>query len=77
MIIGLFAQVQRESKSPKFVLEVVEPPLPAFGNGAVLRYDFVGRVKEVGNNVSRYGKGDIIAGMIWEGGVKGHGAYAD
>lgn len=49
----------------------------AFGDGTVLGCDFVGEVAEVGRNVSRYKKGDIIAALIWGGEVKGHGAYSE
>lgn len=43
----------------------------------MLGCDFVGKVEEVGKNVSRYKKGDIIAALIWGGEVKGHGAYSE
>ncbi|KAF3007824.1 hypothetical protein E8E13_010620 [Curvularia kusanoi] len=49
----------------------------AFGDGTVLGCDFVGEVEEVGQNVSRYKKGDTIAALIWGGEVKGHGAYSN
>ncbi|RAL17652.1 zinc-binding alcohol dehydrogenase family protein [Aspergillus homomorphus CBS 101889] len=49
----------------------------AFGEGAVLGCDFVGEVTEVGRFVQRYNKGDIIAGLIWGGEIKGLGAYSE
>lgn len=49
----------------------------AFGDGAVLGCDFVGRVKKVCKKVSRHRSGEVIAGLIWGGEVKGLGAYAD
>jgi NADPH:quinone reductase-like Zn-dependent oxidoreductase len=49
----------------------------AFGDGTVLGCDFVGKVEQVGKDVSRHKKGDTIAALIWGGEVKGHGAYAD
>ncbi|OSS51852.1 hypothetical protein B5807_03670 [Epicoccum nigrum] len=49
----------------------------AFGDGTVLGCDFVGQVAQVGDSVSRYRKGDIIAALIWGGEVKGHGAYSE
>ncbi|KAL0263052.1 Zinc-binding oxidoreductase alcohol dehydrogenase [Diplodia seriata] len=48
----------------------------AFGDGAVLGCDFVGTVQRTGSNVSRLKKGDLVAGLIWGGEVKGLGAYA-
>lgn len=49
----------------------------AFGDGTILGCDFVGKVIQVGQNVSRHDKGDVIAALIWGGEVKGHGAYAN
>ncbi|ODM14869.1 hypothetical protein SI65_09621 [Aspergillus cristatus] len=37
----------------------------AFGDGAVLGCDFVGEVVELGSGVTRYAKGDVIAGLVW------------
>jgi NADPH:quinone reductase-like Zn-dependent oxidoreductase len=48
----------------------------AFGDGTVLGCDFVGTVEQVGQNTTRAKKGDTIAGLIWGGEVKGHGAYS-
>ncbi|KAL4898499.1 putative zinc-binding dehydrogenase family oxidoreductase [Aspergillus ambiguus] len=48
----------------------------AFGDGAVLGCDFVGEVIEQGRNASRLAKGDIVAGLIWGGEVKGLGGYS-
>lgn len=39
----------------------------AFGDGAVLGCDFVGEVVELGSQVTRLAKGQIIAGLIWGG----------
>lgn len=39
----------------------------AFGEGAVLGCDFAGEVVELGSSVTRYKKGDIVAGLIWGG----------
>ncbi|KAL4948764.1 putative zinc-binding dehydrogenase family oxidoreductase [Aspergillus filifer] len=47
-----------------------------FGDGAVLGCDFVGEVIELGSNVTRLSKGDVIAGLVWGGEVKGVGAYS-
>ncbi|KAH6888542.1 chaperonin 10-like protein [Thelonectria olida] len=49
----------------------------AFGDGTVLGCDFAGTVEEVGSSVTRVSKGDIIAGLIWGGEVKGLGAYSE
>ncbi|KAL3459481.1 putative zinc-binding dehydrogenase family oxidoreductase [Aspergillus heterothallicus] len=49
----------------------------AFGDGAVLGCDFVGEVVELGSIVTRLAKGDIIAGLVWGGEVKGLGAYGE
>lgn len=38
-----------------------------FGEGHVLGCDFVGTVEELGANVTRFAKGDTIAGLIWGG----------
>ncbi|KAJ5274130.1 hypothetical protein N7505_002675 [Penicillium chrysogenum] len=48
----------------------------AFGDGAVLGCDFVGECVELGSSVKRYKKGDIIAGLLWGGEIKGLGAYS-
>ncbi|KAL1848401.1 Zinc-binding oxidoreductase alcohol dehydrogenase [Paecilomyces lecythidis] len=48
----------------------------AFGDGAVLGCDFVGEVVELGSQVTRLAKGEIIAGLIWGGEVPGLGAYS-
>ncbi|OJJ79071.1 zinc-binding alcohol dehydrogenase family protein [Aspergillus glaucus CBS 516.65] len=48
----------------------------AFGDGAVLGCDFVGEVVELGNGVTRYVKGDVIAGLVWGGEIKGLGGYS-
>lgn len=48
----------------------------AFGEGAVLGCDFVGEVIELGSKVTRLAKGEIIAGLVWGGEVKGLGAYS-
>ncbi|KAL4998632.1 putative zinc-binding dehydrogenase family oxidoreductase [Aspergillus recurvatus] len=48
----------------------------AFGDGAVLGCDFVGEVIELGSKVTRLAKGEIIAGLVWGGEVKGLGAYS-
>lgn len=39
----------------------------AFGDGAVLGCDFVGEVIELGSDVARLSKGDIVAGLVWGG----------
>ncbi|OQE44389.1 hypothetical protein PENCOP_c002G02378 [Penicillium coprophilum] len=48
----------------------------AFEDGAVLGCDFVGECVELGSSVRRYKKGDILAGLIWGGEIKGLGAYS-
>ncbi|KAF3390249.1 hypothetical protein F1880_009039 [Penicillium rolfsii] len=48
----------------------------AFGDGAVLGCDFVGEVVELGSQVTRFAKGDIVAGLIWGGEIPGLGAYS-
>ncbi|OJJ98682.1 hypothetical protein ASPACDRAFT_30664 [Aspergillus aculeatus ATCC 16872] len=48
----------------------------AFGDGVVLGCDFVGKVVELGHEVTRLVKGDIVAGLIWGGEIKGLGAYS-
>ncbi|KAI5465598.1 zinc-binding dehydrogenase family oxidoreductase [Mariannaea sp. PMI_226] len=49
----------------------------AFGDGTVLGCDFVGKVEEVGSNVTRVSKGETIAGLIWGGETKDIGAYSE
>ncbi|KAH0425407.1 hypothetical protein CcaCcLH18_10955 [Colletotrichum camelliae] len=49
----------------------------AFGDGAVLGCDFVGTVDETGDQVNKLNKGDIIAGLIWGGEIKGIGGYSE
>lgn len=39
----------------------------AFGDGAVFGCDFTGVVEDVGNEVTRASKGDVVAGLIWGG----------
>lgn len=39
----------------------------AFGDGAVLGCDFVGTVEEIGEEVIKAAKGDVVAGLIWGG----------
>ena len=41
--------------------------MKVFGDGAVLGCDFVGTVMEVGANVIKFAKGQVIAGLIWGG----------
>ncbi|KAH6686376.1 chaperonin 10-like protein [Plectosphaerella plurivora] len=48
----------------------------AFGDGAVLGCGFVGTVEELGPNVTRFSKGDVIAGLIWGGETPGLGGYS-
>ncbi|KAJ5753908.1 GroES-like protein [Penicillium nucicola] len=48
----------------------------AFGDGVVLGCDFVGEVVDLGASVTRYAKGEVIAGLIWGGETKGLGAYS-
>ncbi|KAI5268197.1 NAD(P)-binding protein [Aureobasidium subglaciale] len=47
----------------------------AFGNGTVLGCDFVGTVEETGKDAKNLKKGDVVAGLIWGGEIKGLGAY--
>ncbi|KAF2120352.1 chaperonin 10-like protein [Lophiotrema nucula] len=49
----------------------------AFGDGTVLGCDFVGTVEELGSEVTRLKKGDVVAGLIWGGEIKGLGAYSE
>ncbi|EAW12250.1 zinc-binding alcohol dehydrogenase family protein [Aspergillus clavatus NRRL 1] len=48
----------------------------AFGDGAVYGCDFVGEVVELGSDVTRYTKGDVVAAFIRGGAIKGLGAYS-
>ncbi|KAK2766977.1 hypothetical protein FQN54_006294 [Arachnomyces sp. PD_36] len=48
----------------------------AFGGGAILGCDFVGTVEELGSEAKRLSKGDVIAGLIWGGEIKGLGGYS-
>ncbi|KAJ4982630.1 hypothetical protein SVAN01_11880 [Stagonosporopsis vannaccii] len=48
----------------------------AFGDGAVLGCDFVGTVEDVGGEVTKAAKGDVIAGLVWGGEIRGLGAYS-
>ncbi|KAJ9662189.1 hypothetical protein H2198_001540 [Neophaeococcomyces mojaviensis] len=47
----------------------------AFGDGAVYGCDYVGRVVEIGENVSKLKVGDTVVALIWGGEKKGLGAY--
>ena len=38
-----------------------------FGDGALLGCDFVGEVLELGSDVTRLAKGDVVAGLVWGG----------
>ncbi|KAF2649134.1 GroES-like protein [Lophiostoma macrostomum CBS 122681] len=49
----------------------------AFGEGTVLGCDFVGTVEELGTEATRNKKGNVIAGLIWGGEIKGLGAYSE
>ncbi|PYH97075.1 GroES-like protein [Aspergillus ellipticus CBS 707.79] len=49
----------------------------AFGEGAVYGCDFVGEVVTLGSEVTRYVPGDVIAGLIWGGEIKGLGGYSE
>lgn len=46
--------------------------LNIFGDGAILGCDFVGTVEELGSEVSRIAKGDVVAGLIWGGKCPSH-----
>jgi hypothetical protein len=48
----------------------------AFGTGTVLGCDFVGTVTEPGKDAKNLKEGDVIAGLIWGGEIKGLGAYS-
>ncbi|KAH8695493.1 chaperonin 10-like protein [Talaromyces proteolyticus] len=48
-----------------------------FGDGHILGCDFYGTVVEVGSNVTRIAKGDVVAGLIWGGEIKGLGGYSE
>ncbi|CRG83938.1 Zinc-type alcohol dehydrogenase-like protein C2E1P3,01 [Talaromyces islandicus] len=48
-----------------------------FGDGAILGCDFAGEVVETGSEATRLQKGDIIAGLVWGGEIKGLGAYSE
>lgn len=39
----------------------------SYEDGAVLGCDFAGTVEEVGSDVTRLSKGDVVAGIIWGG----------
>lgn len=39
----------------------------AFGDEAVLGCDFVGTVEDVGGEVTKAAKGDMVAGLVWGG----------
>lgn len=39
----------------------------AFPDGAVLGCDFVGTVEQTGPGVTRFSRGDTVAGLIWGG----------
>ncbi|TDZ31093.1 Trans-enoyl reductase [Colletotrichum spinosum] len=49
----------------------------AFGEGAVLGCDFVGTVENIGSQARSHQKGDVIAGLIWGGEIKGLGGYSE
>ncbi|RAH46735.1 zinc-binding alcohol dehydrogenase family protein [Aspergillus brunneoviolaceus CBS 621.78] len=48
----------------------------AFGDGAVLGCDFVGEVVALGDAVTRFAKGDVVAALIWGGEIPGLGGYS-
>ncbi|MCJ1446233.1 MAG: hypothetical protein MMC23_006738 [Stictis urceolatum] len=48
-----------------------------FGDDAVLGCDFVGTVEQLGDGVTSFERGDVIAGLIWGGEIKGLGAYSE
>ncbi|KAI9147487.1 zinc-binding dehydrogenase family oxidoreductase [Paramyrothecium foliicola] len=49
----------------------------AFGDGAVLGCDFVGKVVQTSAGVSRVKNDDVVAGLIWGGVSEGLGAYGE
>ncbi|KAL5341414.1 putative zinc-binding dehydrogenase family oxidoreductase [Aspergillus crustosus] len=49
----------------------------AFGDGVVLGCDFVGEVVELGGDVTRLKKGDLVSALIWGGETKYVGAYSE
>ncbi|KAL5360308.1 hypothetical protein BJX96DRAFT_175169 [Aspergillus floccosus] len=61
-------------RTPPMVLQAFDSN--AFGDGAVLGCDFVGEVVELGRSASRLAKGDIVAGLVWGGEIKGLGGYS-
>ncbi|EQB50260.1 hypothetical protein CGLO_10321 [Colletotrichum gloeosporioides Cg-14] len=61
----------------KYMTQILSFDGNAFGDGAVLGCDFVGTVEETGDQVNKLNKGDIIAGLIWGGEIKGVGGYSE
>ncbi|KAF2008442.1 GroES-like protein [Aaosphaeria arxii CBS 175.79] len=49
----------------------------AFGDGSVFGCDFVGTVEKIGEAVTSKAEGDVVAGLIWGGEIKGLGAYSE
>lgn len=49
------------------VYEVQSFDRNAFGDGSVFGCDFSGTVEEVGADITRAKKGDVVAGLIWGG----------
>ncbi|KAI5235698.1 NAD(P)-binding protein [Aureobasidium subglaciale] len=63
-------------KTYRLMLPVVQSlDSNAFGEGSVLGCDFVGTVEEAGEDAKRLTKGDLVAGLVWGGEIKGLGAY--
>ncbi|KAL2878273.1 hypothetical protein SGCOL_006525 [Colletotrichum sp. CLE4] len=49
----------------------------AFGEGAILGCDFVGTVEETGDQAHKLNRGDLVAGFVWGGEVRGVGGYSE
>ncbi|KAF4897540.1 Zinc-type alcohol dehydrogenase-like protein [Colletotrichum viniferum] len=70
--IGLPTIVKKAIPNPTDALD-----RNAFGEGAVLGCDFVGTVEETGDQARKLNKGDLVAGLIWGGEIKGLGGYSE
>lgn len=59
--------VARTTNQQSNIIAVQSFDSVAFGDGAVYGCDYVGRVVEIGENVSKLKVGDTVVALIWGG----------
>nr|XP_036580110.1 Zinc-type alcohol dehydrogenase-like protein C2E1P3.01-like protein 4 [Colletotrichum truncatum]KAF6787942.1 Zinc-type alcohol dehydrogenase-like protein C2E1P3.01-like protein 4 [Colletotrichum truncatum] len=69
----MLVEVQYAAQNPT---DVQSYDIFMFGDGAVLGCDFVGKIIELGESVTKYNVGDLVASTVWGGETKGIGAFA-